>query len=299
MKIITAFFLAGIFMLSAVCAQEVEIVAKVNNGIITSKDLYEYTQILAYHLTDNDVSLVDKNETGKMESQALNRLVEDRLILDKAQKEDIPVPPEWINSKLEQVMSSYPSRTEFEQSLIEKGLNVTLLKKKIEEQYLMHQVIEKYVKDTVKILPQEVSRYYQDNQNEFVSPRKYVIWMAVIEDADLLKKICQLIRDAGIAAAAKESPSVLAKFESTLEELITEIATPLANTQKGDFFVKAVEEKTHLIYLEDILPEQLIPLDEVKESLHSFLWEKKFREKFTEWVGELKEKAVVKIYLPG
>ena len=65
------------------------IIAKVNNQVITSKDLDDYSQAVQYRLSDSepDVSV----QTPEFRKQNLRRLIEDKLILEEAKKEKIVI----------------------------------------------------------------------------------------------------------------------------------------------------------------------------------------------------------------
>lgn len=142
-------------MVSYTYAQEVnKIIAKVNNYIITTKDLDDFCKMLAYRLADqeNEISPNDEN----FRSEALGKLIEDKLIAAQAQKEKIEVPTPWVEGRLGEMIASYPTRPEFEASLVERGLTMTILKERIREQFMARQVIDKYVRQYVTISPSEV-----------------------------------------------------------------------------------------------------------------------------------------------
>lgn len=276
-------------------AEEVtKIIAKVNNQVITSKDLDDYCKILAYQLSEEmtDVSSDDK----EFKKKALLRLIEDRLILSEAKKEKIDIPRSWIDDRFNRIIFSYPSREEFEQSLVEKGLTITLLKEKIKEQYLMREIIEKKVKSFVNISPQEISRYYADNIDKMYSFPEYVFYIAKAEDESTLIEMSQLIQKEGILKAEQIYEDSLSKVKSRQEELREEIFKILKDLKEKEYQIAKIDKEYYLVYLEKRFEPRLLSLEEVKEQIYSYLWQMKFQKRFNEWVEELREKAVIKIY---
>ena len=126
MKRIALTVLFCMFALGVMAQGVTSIIAKVNNEIITSSDLNEYLQILVYRLGDKAVDFSPDSPEGRKE--ALERLIEDRLILDQAKQYNVEVPSYWVQAKLDQMIESFPSREHFEKSLIDRGLSVSLLK---------------------------------------------------------------------------------------------------------------------------------------------------------------------------
>jgi len=280
---------------SAAQGEEIsKIIVKVNNQVITSRDLDEYCKVLAYQLFDRSEEVLDLDE--EFRATALERLIEDTLILDKAKREGIEISRFRIEDKMSRLISSYPSREKFEQSLIEKGLTVTLLRKKIEEQYMLSDIIGKYVKSRISVPPKEISGYYSQHRDEFCSPLGYVFYIAKSADHSLLKKISGVIEKEGILEAQAQYDDMLMKIESNKNELRVEISELLESLDIGKYRIKKIDDKFYLLLLGGKVFPQVLSLEEAKEGIHAYLWDVKFREKFSLWMDELKEDAVIKSY---
>ncbi len=279
-----------------VCGEEVsKIIVKVNNHIITSRDLDEYCKILSYRFfSDNNqrISVDDK----EFKAEALERLIEDILILDKAKQEGMRIVPFRVESKVEQLVSSHPTREDFEESLTKKGLTIALLRRKIEDQYLLRDIVDKHVRSWVSVLPKEISSYYSKHPEEFYPPLSYVVYIAKSTEASVVGKISNLIEEEGIIKAVAQYDDMLIKLEVNKDELKPGISEIIDGLGVKEHKIKKVGDLFHLIFLEEkVLPEQL-PLETVKQAIHDYLWDVKFREKFNQWVGQLREDAIVKNY---
>lgn len=284
-----------LFLSLTIYGKEVsKIIASVNNLIITSKDLADYCKVIAYRSSSKEIEISPDDKDFK--NEVLERLIEDKVILDEAKKENIEVPVLWVEDKFNKTVSSYPSREEFERTMVEEGVNITFLKGRIKEQYLMQNIIDKNVRSQINVSPHEVSRFYYDHLSEFAMPMRFIFWTAKSEDKKALHDIIKKIKEVGGEKISELYPDTLVRMESALAELKEEIAKTMEGMKEGDSLIQQVDNSLHLIYLEKIIPERTAALEESKEKIYAFLWDKKFKERFTEWVKELKQKAVIKIY---
>ncbi len=282
-------------VLSATWAEEVaKIVAKVNNEVITSKDLDDYSQAAKYHLSELEPDITP--ESPEFRKETLQRLIEDKLILNEARKEKTEIPLGVINERLNQIIAAHPSRADFEASLIQRGFTITQLKEKIKDQYLMREIVQNKVKALVSILPQEVSAYYAENMNQMYSPSIYIFYLATAEDKKHLVEIAKVISLEGLDKALNDYPEDLIRVESTQDELKPQIAAVVIRLKKPATEIAKIDNLYYLIYLEEVVDPEILSLAQAQDKIYAYLWEKKFKERFTEWVNSLKEKAVIKIY---
>ena len=278
-----------------VCGEEVsKIIVKVNNQVITSRDLDEYCKVLSYRFFDDSgkISVDDK----EFKQTALERLIEDTLILDKAKQEGIEISSLRVENKINQIISSHPTREDFEQSLIEKGLTVALLRRKIEDQYRLRDIVDKHVKFRVGVLPKEISSYYSKHPDEFYSSLGYIFYIAKSTDRSILEKISDFIAKEGIIEALDKYDDMLIKLESNWDELRPEISEIIESLEVKNHKIAKIDSMFHLIFLEDKVSPARLPLEEVKEAIYAYLWDIKFRDKFEQWVSQLKEEAVIRNY---
>jgi len=271
-----------------------KIIVKVNNQVITSRDLDEYCKVLAYRFLVGGEEVSADDEEFKKE--ALERLIEDTLVLDKAKQEGMEISPFRVENKIDQIISSHPTREDFQESLIEKGLTISLLRRKIEDQYLLRDVVDKYVRFRVGVSPTEINSYYSKHPEEFYSALSYVFYIAKSTDRNILEKISDFIEKEGIPQALVQYGDLLIKLESNQDQLRPEISEILESLEIKKHKIVEVDSMFHLIFLEEkFFPEQLL-LKEVKDAVHAYLWDVKFKDKFNEWVGQLKENAIIKNY---
>jgi hypothetical protein len=172
---------------------------------------------------------------------------------------------------------------------------MTTLRERIKEQYLVRQVLQKYVESYISISPQEISSFYQRHRDEFLEAPQYTLWIAKSTDQGSLDTIAEAVKEKGIKEAVKELGRSLIKIESALEELKEELASFIAEMKEGEQTIKEIGALYYFIYLEKITEGRTLSAEEAKEKIHSFLWKDKFQNRFSVWIKELKDKAVIKV----
>ncbi|MCF7907517.1 MAG: SurA N-terminal domain-containing protein [Candidatus Omnitrophica bacterium] len=271
-----------------------KIIAKVNKQVITSRDLDEYCKVLQFKLSDSRDNI--PSEDVEFRKIALSRLIEDKLILDEAKRIKMEIPRALVEDRLNEIIKSHPSREVFEESLEERGLTVTKLKEKIREQYLMRELIQMQVKSSIAISPQELNSYYSENKSQMLSPAGYIFYIATSKDEGSLNQIVDKIKTEGIAKALGDYQDELIRMESAEDELKPQIVGILEKLKGGQSEVAKMEETYYLVYMESKIDPRELTLSEAQEAIRGYLWDQKFKQKFSEWVKELKEMSVIKIY---
>ena len=278
------------FNINIFAENSIKIIARVNDLAITSKDLDDFIKALSLYLQD------EYKDEEDLKKNALERLIEDKLILNAAKKENFQIPDYLIEARLKDVMSRFKSREEFENSLIEKGLTITKLRERIKEQYLIRFALDKYVNSHIDVSPSEVIKFYNERNNLFVLPPTYKLWIASSKDKNKLVKLTNLIKEKGIFYVEKEYQEILTDLEASKEDLRPEIYEIISKMQEGNIEIKKIDGIDYLIYLEKILESKKISFEEAKQNILNLIRQEKFKKRYKEWLEELKENALIKIY---
>jgi len=280
---------------SGLAAQEVtKVVAAVNNEVITSKDIDDYCAALELRLSDENESFSCSDE--KFRREALERLIEDKLVLAEAKKEAVDVPASLIDEQLSKVMLSYPSREAFEASLRKRGLTVTAMRNILKEKILMQAIVDYQVKSFITVSPQEISDFYMDNKDSFFAPQTYTFYIAQSDRYLPLKAIADAIDQSGVRLVQKQYNNVLFTVESSSRELLPELARAVERLKEGEQTIEEIGGRYYFIHLASINPPRLLSLEEAKEQIQEHLKDIKFKKRFGEWVESLKTTAVIKRY---
>ena len=124
-------------------AVEDAIIAIVNDELITLKDLKDYVRstyvsLVAEGLDDTQIQAHMKD----MEINGTNKLIEDKLILSKANNIGIKVREALVDERIEEMQSKYGSEQKLVEALIKNGATLTDLRNKIQLKETLKPAIE-------------------------------------------------------------------------------------------------------------------------------------------------------------
>ncbi|MEW6100909.1 MAG: peptidyl-prolyl cis-trans isomerase [Candidatus Omnitrophota bacterium] len=280
------------------CFAREKIVAVVNNEVVTQKDLDDFANFMRLQLSEQLNSRELEGKLQSMRQEILERLIEDRLILQEAKKNGVKVDENRIKARLSSIKKQYPSESDFRQTLARQGLVEADLEQRIREQLLMFSIVEQMVKGKIIIKPEEVTVFYNDNKQEFMSEETRLIEVIVLEKKEAAKSFA---------------------FDLSLTEKLEDLATRylfkvnMLTVSEGDDLrpqirdtvfklgLKGVSEpvemdgRYYVFRLQELIPSRQLSLSEAQDRIHEFLFEKKMQEEMARWLEELKTKSYVKI----
>lgn len=286
-----------IFFSSNVSAEE-NIVAVVNNEIVTQKDLDGFLNYMRVKFSQQYSGENLEGKIKEMKADLMQRLIEDKLILQQARKENIKVDPNRIQGKINEIKKSYNSSKEFEEALMDQGLSEADLAKRIEEQILNYAVIEQKVKDKIQINPTEITEYYNKNINDFGSPEQREFnSMSFTNEDDAYRAFNRLRNGKALEEVTSEisfkTNKVTAKKGGELRKEFEDIVFNLQDNEISKPI--KLDDNYYIFQLLEIIPQQKLGLTEAQDTVYSLVLEKKMQEGVVKWLDELKKKAYIKI----
>ncbi len=174
--------LAGIFFVSSSLAAQDEaamvedIIARVNNEIITFSDL-ERAQKLLRDEVAQDCRGCPQSQLDAMykdrEKNALRDLIDQSLLVQRAKDLGFNVEPEVVK-RLDQVrqQNNLPSMEELEKMASAQGISFEDFKANIRNNLLTQEVIRREVGSRVIIGRDEVRKYYEEHKSDFNRPEQ-------------------------------------------------------------------------------------------------------------------------------
>jgi parvulin-like peptidyl-prolyl isomerase len=226
-------FLFSIFFfnltLSLSPAQD-KIIAIVNNAAITQKELEDFLTFMRLQLSSEreypPQELEQKLESLKQD--LLEKLIEDKLILQEADRNNVKIEDSLIKARLLQIKKRYNSDEEFQRSLAIQGLTEADIEERIRDQAAMYNIIEQKVKSTISISPSEVTDFYSANIDEFKFPEERSLKYLKVKDENVAEEIEGRVKKGqGLSLAAKELGLELSSLTVTSKE---ELKTQLRET---------------------------------------------------------------------
>jgi parvulin-like peptidyl-prolyl isomerase len=286
----------------ATLAAEDRIIAVVNGEAITQRDAEEYLNTLYIQLASQyDLETVSE-KIREAQKDVVKNLIENQLIIQEAKQQNIEVDSSLVEQELEYIKSRFDSDEEFEQGMLGRGLSLADIKKKITDKILMREIIEREVRSHIFVHPREVTEYYRQNIEKFRIPEqieldsifipfdesndrarrianKVVALLKTGEDFEVVQRQYSALKSLGLV----ERASLKKEIQDALLALDTgDISSPI-KTEDGFFILR----------IKTVFPERLQDLDKVQDAIYEFVFQKKFQERFAQWIDELKERAFI------
>ncbi|MBM3246243.1 MAG: hypothetical protein FJZ13_02815 [Candidatus Omnitrophica bacterium] len=291
-----------------------KIIAIVNSDVITQKDLNDFVNFMRIQLARQYTGKELEDRIQAMEADLVDRLIEDRLILQEAKSvleeakknpakermliNQLEVAPTRIKAQINQIKNNYPSDKEFQDTLAEQGITQADIERKIREQALMYNIIELKVKNKIMVNPSEITDFYQNNPQEFKTEEERQVLLMTINDKGLADEVYSKLR-AGMSindVAVKYSltPQSLSaqrnkEFKKEIEDAIfslkpAEVSAPLK-----------IDNSFYIFKLEKVIEPRQETLTQAQGQIYNFLFNKKMQEELSKWVDELRAKAYIKV----
>ncbi len=263
------------------------VVARINDEIITLTELEEAYQELE--------SVLPEGERFPSQRELLERMVENRLLLQEAKRKGIRVSEGEVQENIERVKSTFLSEKAFELALEREGLKIEDLKKRYEEELMIKKLIDKEVRPGVEVSKEEIRDYYEKNKGRFREEEKveirHILFENYAQGREVLKKV-----KSGIDFEEAAEGAYLGSFKrGQLARKIEEVAfsleegeiSPIIKTESGYHIIKLVKKEKARVK----------ELSEVKEVIINILSSQKMEEGLKEYLEKLKTKQEIEIRL--
>jgi parvulin-like peptidyl-prolyl isomerase len=274
------------------------VVAVVNNEIITQKDLNDFLSFIRMQYSREFKGKVLEEKVQAMKQDLLQRLIEDRLILQQAKNDKVIIEPSRVKAKINEIKKRYALESEFEEDLSKQGLVQADLENKIREQMLMYAVVEQKVRAKVIIRPDEITNFYNQNKGQFLKSEERQLTVIVLQDDSLAKAVSYQMRQGEkLEDLALKYPFSVDKLSAWQgEDLRKEIDETIFKLGLGEVSdpVK-IDEQYYVLRLENIIGSRQLNLTQAQDKIQAYLFEKKLQEGLTKWLDELKKLAYIKI----
>ena len=291
------------------------VVAIVNADVVT---LYELDTRMKELTGMTPEALKRKSEGQYIDTRRkiLERLIEEKIAIEKIQELEIKVQPKEVDATIEKVKTDNKlTQEDLVAALKEQGQTYEQYRKMLKTELERMRLINYEVKSKIIIREEELKEYYDEHKDEFSTQGKVHLAMIFLKQEDpadpeesralkqKARKIIQKIKageDFGkLAKAFSNGPGAneggdLGVFK--ISELNQEMAATVKDLSSGEVgnpiigsngiqIIKVVEK--------DKGGEK--SFDQVKNSISSTLYRKKLDQAYAEWIKDLREKAYVKI----
>jgi parvulin-like peptidyl-prolyl isomerase len=286
------------YPLSVIYAQD-KIIAIVNSEVITQKDLDDFVHFMRVQLRAEYTEKEAEDKIKSMKSDLIDKLIEDRLILQEAKKDNIKIDENRVKAKIEEVRKHYGSDAAFQEALVGQGFVQADIETRIREQLLTYNIIEVKVRDKIAVSPSEVTDFYLKNAEEFKSAEQRELESLAIEDQKSAQEISDKLREGrDLGDLAREYGLTINKISVLKDgELRYDIEEVIFKLKKGEVSEPIkIEAQYYIFKLNNIIPSRQQSLAEAQDKIYAFLSSNKTQEALTKWLEEIKKRSYIKIF---
>jgi peptidyl-prolyl cis-trans isomerase SurA len=296
-----------------------EIVARVNNEIVTREDLQKARQALEGEVQDSCSKCSAeqvREQVATKDKDLLRDLIDQSLLTQRAKDAGINVDADVIK-RLDAIrtQNKMASMEELEAAVTKSGQDFEDFKGQIRDQLLTQSLIRKEVGSRIIISHEDIVKYYNEHKSEFVRPETVVLREIFVStegkpEADIpaLKKKAENLRDrilnngedfGAMAKRYSDSPTAqqegdLGVFERTkLDAKIAEKVFALSRNQ----MTEVMETKTgfEILQVRERFEAGEQPLDKVDPEISNKLYEQQMEPSMREYLKTLREDSYVQI----
>ncbi|MDD2751959.1 MAG: peptidyl-prolyl cis-trans isomerase [Candidatus Omnitrophica bacterium] len=275
-----------------------KIIAVVNSEVVTQKDLNDFINFTRMQLAQEFKGKELDNKIQEMKADLLNKLIEDRLILQEAKKSNIRLDENRVKQKVMEIRKRYASDLDFQKDLAQQGFVQADIENRIREQLLTYAIIDVQVRSKITVTPSEVTQYYQNNPQEFKVPEQWEFTSLATENSDDAKQTVSELRkgaspEALIEKYALSADKIKASRHGQLKKELEDVLFKLKKNEVSDPI--KVEGQYYIFRLENILAPEQESLPQVQEKITVLLTNNKLQDAMNKWLKDVKGRSYINI----
>lgn len=286
------------FVFTVFSSAQDKIVAIVNDDVITQKDLNDFINFMRVELSTKYTGKQLESKIQSMKLDLLDKLIEDRLILQEAKRNKINVDESRVKARVDEIRKHYASDSEFQKSLSKQGLVEADLESKIREQSLMYNIVDSKIRSKIIVNPGEVTDFYRENIEKLRLPEEREFDAITIDSESLAQEAFGALKNSQKLEEVINRYALSVNKFNTLKDgqLRKDIEEAVSKLNLGETSPPIkIEDKYYIFKLDNIIPGRQQTLSEVQDEIYKFLYDRKMQEQLTKWLDALRGHAYIKI----
>ncbi len=248
----------------------------------------------------------------ELKEKILEQMIDEKILISEAKRKKVKVNNKEIQDGIGEIRKRFDTEEEYNQELARQGLAEEEFRGQVKEQLMVMKLIDQEVK--AKVVPptdSEIEDFYKQNESEMVEPeqmRVRHILIKVDENTDkkeALKKIREILKEvkkgktsfAELAKKYSEGPSaprggdlgffirgqMVREFEEAAFVLKVGEISNVVETEYGYHIIQCIEKKAS----------EKKSLEEIRDYLRNFIFQKKMEERYEKWLRTLRDKVSI------
>jgi len=289
------------------------VLARVGDANITVADLIREMQGMAQMLSRQMSPQQLEGKREEIRNNSMNSLINRKLLEAEAVNQKISVTSASIDEAIANIEKSLPPGSKLDEQLSAQGGNRADLRKEIESQLKLTQLLQKNNPAPAPVTEEEIALFYKENPAQFQAPEtvhvRHVLIQTAKTDSEAVKQekkstaetLQRALSKGGdfeeIAKTRSDCPSkvrggdlglvargqTVPEFESAAFSQAIGVVGPVVETPFG----------YHILRVEARNPARTVPLDEAKSKIGEFLLGQKQQKIVSEYVMKLRSTAKI------
>lgn len=279
------------------------ILVKINDSIITQYDLDEEMRPVLQKIGDRQLSERERQQLGELRRQALDNLVNDVLIQQEVNRFGIDVNDEIMDKEIERVRKGREmSLEEFEQTVKEDGLTMEEFRARLKAILEKQELIGHMVSSKVLVTDTEIQDEYEARKDDYSLDKMVELAILLLppelsatEVRDQIDSgemtFAEAVSKYSVGPGKEQGGSI---GELSWNDLAQEWKDSLRGVKQGGVGQPLIiQDREALLSPVKIAEDQLVPLEEVRDTIFNDLMQKKRETLFTDYFEKLKSRSVI------
>ena len=307
-------------LLFSFCSIEAKIIdrilVKVNEEIITQSDLDRAMKAAREDLAKRFSGPQLEAEIKKVEPQALDYLIEETLLYQKAVELEYDTRSEpKVSAAIQEIIkkNNLKDTDDLDRVLREQGSSLRELREDYQKQISIEELKGELVSSRITLLPRELEKYYKDHIADYTDPEEIGLSEIIIpidggrEEAEKrANEIYRLLQEekkpfAELASqyskgATAHKGGVIGTFSA--DSFSPEINKAIAGYKEGEVTKPQLMKEGYVIFrIDSRKAATVVPFSDsnVQKEIKEQLWNEKFEPELERFIAQLKEDAYIEI----